>query len=130
MGTELAKTIEQVLGALSAVTESIEKAVKSAKRISESVSSGLEKRRVRRIADALALFCFTPVGIRKDLEIYINAQSHENLHLLERKLEDSQEIIPQFERFAYEDLDARLFRLPMSNLEYIFGVKSELWNGV
>lgn len=126
MAIELAKMIEQVLGALATITESIEKAVKSIKRTSGAVSSGLEKRRVRKIADALAPFYFTPVGIRKDLEIYINDPSPDNIAILERKLEENQEIIRRFEQFVYEDLDSNLFRLPMSNMDYLFGVKSEL----
>ncbi len=128
MGIELAKMIEQVLGALATVTESIEKAVKSIKRTSGNISSGLEKRRVRRIADALAPFYFTPVGIRKDLEIYINNPSDDNFEILERTLEDNQEIITRFKQFVYEDLDSNLLRLPMSNIDYLFGVKSDLWN--
>jgi hypothetical protein len=130
MGIELARMIEQVLGALATVTESIEKAVKSIKRTSGVVSSGLEKRRVRRIADALAPFYFTPVGIRKDLEIYINDPSHDNLGILERKLEDSQEITRRFKQFVYENLDSNLFRLPMSDIDYLFGAKSELYETI
>ena len=130
MGIELAKMIEQVLGALATFTESIEKAVKSVKRTSGVVSSGLEKRRVRKIADALAPFYFTPVGIRKDLEIYINDPSHDNLDILERKLEDNQEIIRRFEQFVYQDLDSNLFSLPMSNIDYLFGAKSELYETI
>jgi hypothetical protein len=130
MGIELAKVIEQVLGALATVTESIEKAVKSIRRTSGAVSSGLEKRRVRRIADALAPFYFTPVGIRKDLIIYINDPSDDNFKILERKLEDNQEIIRKFEQLVYGDSDSNLFRVPMSNIDYLFGVKSELWHTI
>jgi hypothetical protein len=130
MGMELAKTVEQVLGALATFTKSLEQSVKSFIRTSGTISSSLEKRRVRKIADALATFYFTPVGMRKDLEIYINDPSHENFELLERKLEDSQEIIRKFERSVYENVDSNLFRLPMSDIDYLFGVKSKLWDSV
>ena len=84
MNIELAKAIQQVLGSLSTVVESFEKSVESILITSGTISSSLERREVRKIADALALFYFTPVGVRKDLEIFINNPTSENLEILEK----------------------------------------------
>ena len=126
MSIELVEVIDKVLGALGTIAESIEKATESIIRTSGKISSVLEGRKLRRIADSLAPFYFTPVGIRKDLEIYINKPTNENLDILENKLEENQEIINKFQEFLYDDMDSSLFILPMSNIDYLFGIKSEL----
>ena len=81
---------------------------------------------MRKIADALALFYFTPVGVRKDLEIFINNPTSENLEILENRLEENQRIIRQFEKLVYHNMKSNRFSIPIKNLDYLLGVKSEL----
>jgi hypothetical protein len=126
MDIGLAKAITEVLGALGTVTESIEKSIESALRSAKKILDGIEKRRFRKIADSLSLFYFTPVGVRKDLEIYINDPSHDNMHFLENKLRENQDIIRKFEMLVYNDMDSKLFNLPMENIRYLFEQKSYL----
>ena len=76
MAFELVTAIREALSSLSTIAESVEKAIESIKRSAGSISEGLESRNLRKIADALANFYFTPVGVRMDIEKYINNPSH------------------------------------------------------
>jgi hypothetical protein len=126
MSFELVTVIRETLGSLSTFAESIEKTIESIKRSSGSISSSIGNRKLRKIADGLAKFYFTPVGIRMDLENYIKNPNNEKLSALESKLEENQEIIRRFSDFVYHDLDRNLFNLPLSDIDYLFGMKSKL----
>lgn len=126
MSLELTSVLREALGSLSAIAESLEKTIESIKRTSGSISSSLEKRKLKKISDALAKFYFSPVGIRMDIANYITDPSQDNLYALEHRLEENQELIRNFSEFIYRDMDANIFNLPMSNIDYLFGVKSNL----
>ena len=127
MDLGIALVVRETLGSLWKIAESIEKTVESIKRTSESISSSWEQRKIRKIADALASFYFTPVGVRRDLEVFIKYPSYENREILSERLEENQEIISDFKRLVYENMDVGKFELPISDVDFLFGAKSDLW---
>ena len=126
MSFELVKIIRETLGSLSTIAESIEASVESIKRTSGLVSSSLDNRKLRKMADALAKFYFTPVGVRMDIANYINNPTQDNHMALENRLEENREIIKNFSEYVYDDIDSKLFDLPLNNINYLFGMKSKL----
>jgi predicted esterase YcpF (UPF0227 family) len=126
MALEMIAAVREVLNSLATIAESVEKAIESVKRSAGSISDGLKSRRLRKIGDALSNFYFTPVGVQMEIESYIKNPSRDNLRSLEERLEQNQNMISDVSRILYQDMDSNLFDLPLSSIDYIFGIKSKL----
>lgn len=123
---DLISTINSALGGLGNVVQGIQNAVKAGIETADLMSDRLTKSRLKKIANALALFYFSPVGIRMDIRNFILDPCPEYETALMAHLNANQQIKADFETIVFADIDSDLFQLPLQELEQVLGGKGRI----
>lgn len=120
--SELANSLK----AIGDISESFEKTINTFHNMKDDGKKRSLKKKFTKINTLLSKFRFSPMGVRKDLDVFIHDPTQENLSVVSETLQKNAGLLKELEEQVYNNADANSFHLPLKNLDEIYGLKSGL----